>query len=74
MPTVKVSPKFQIVIPKEVREQMGIVAGQQLQVFTYEGRIELSAGRGSYVFDSGFAISGNSRKSLLSAVIRGIPR
>jgi len=41
MPTVKVSPKFQIVIPKEVREQMGIVAGQQLQVFTYEGRIEL---------------------------------
>ena len=41
MPTVKVSPKFQIVIPKEVRDQMGIVAGQQLQVFTYEGRIEL---------------------------------
>jgi len=41
MATVKVSPKFQIVIPKEVRDQMGIVAGQQLQVFTYEGRIEL---------------------------------
>ena len=41
MTTVKVSPKFQIVIPKEVRDQMGIVAGQQLQVFTYEGRIEL---------------------------------
>lgn len=41
MTAVKVSPKFQVVIPKEVREQLGIVVGQQLSVFVYDGRIEL---------------------------------
>lgn len=41
MPTVKVSPKYQIVIPREVREAMGIRPGQKLEVFQYEDRIEL---------------------------------
>jgi len=41
MPAVIVSPKFQVVIPKEVRDQLGIVAGQRLQVFVFEGHIEL---------------------------------
>jgi AbrB family looped-hinge helix DNA binding protein len=41
MTAVKVSPKFQVVIPKEVREQLGIVVGQELSVFVYDGRIEL---------------------------------
>lgn len=41
MTAVKVSPKFQVVIPKDVREQLGIVAGQQMAVFVYEGRIQL---------------------------------
>lgn len=41
MLAVKVSPKFQIVIPKEVREAMGIESGQKVQVLTYRNRIEL---------------------------------
>ena len=40
MPTVKVSPKFQVVIPREVRESLGIRAGQRVQVLMYEGRVE----------------------------------
>jgi AbrB family looped-hinge helix DNA binding protein len=41
MTTVTVSPKYQIVIPKEIRETMGITAGQKVQVVTYRQRIEL---------------------------------
>ena len=41
MIAVTVSPKFQVVIPKEVRESMGIVAGQKIQMLTYRNRIEL---------------------------------
>ena len=38
---VKVSPKFQVVIPKLVRESLGITPGQRLQVVQYGDRIEL---------------------------------
>ena len=38
---VKVSPKFQIVIPKAVRKSVGIHPGQLLQVLPYGDRIEL---------------------------------
>ena len=38
---VKVSPKFQVVIPKAVRESLGIQPGQRLQVVPYGERIEL---------------------------------
>ncbi len=41
MTAVTVSPKYQIVIPKEVRESMGIVSGQKIKVLTYQNRIEL---------------------------------
>ncbi|NOY73271.1 MAG: AbrB/MazE/SpoVT family DNA-binding domain-containing protein [Gammaproteobacteria bacterium] len=41
MTAVTVSPKFQIVIPKDIRESMGIVSGQKVQVLTYRNRIEL---------------------------------
>jgi AbrB family looped-hinge helix DNA binding protein len=41
MATVKVSPKFQVVIPREARESLGIRAGQRIQVLTYEDRVEL---------------------------------
>jgi AbrB family looped-hinge helix DNA binding protein len=41
MSTVTVSPKFQVVIPKEVRESLGIYSGQKVQVLTYQNRIEL---------------------------------
>jgi AbrB family looped-hinge helix DNA binding protein len=41
MSTVMVSPKFQVVIPKEVRASMGLKAGELLQVIQYGHRIEL---------------------------------
>ncbi len=41
MTAVTVSPKYQIVIPKEIRESMGIVSGQKVQIMSYQGRIEL---------------------------------
>jgi AbrB family looped-hinge helix DNA binding protein len=41
MPRVTVSPKFQVVIPREVRDSLGLQPGEQLQVFRYGDRIEL---------------------------------
>jgi AbrB family looped-hinge helix DNA binding protein len=41
MPKVTVSPKFQIVIPREVRDSLSIKPGEELQVFRYGDRIEL---------------------------------
>lgn len=41
MLSVTVSPKFQIVIPQAVREQLHIEAGRKLQVLVYDKRIEL---------------------------------
>lgn len=41
METVTVSPKFQVVIPKKVRESLGLKPGQKVQVVQYENRIEL---------------------------------
>ena len=41
MEQVKVSPNFQVVIPKLVRESLGIRPGQRLQVVSYGDRIEL---------------------------------
>ncbi len=40
MPVVTVSPKFQVVIPREVRESMNIKPGEKVQIFQYEDRIE----------------------------------
>jgi len=41
METVVVSPKFQVVIPRAVRESLSIRPGQKVQVIRYENRIEL---------------------------------
>jgi AbrB family looped-hinge helix DNA binding protein len=41
MTAVTVSPKFQVVIPKEIRESMGIFSGQKVQILQYKNRIEL---------------------------------
>ena len=41
MTAVTVSPKFQVVIPKDVREAMGITSGQKIQMLTFRNRIEL---------------------------------
>ena len=42
MHTVTVSPKFQIVIPKAIRQRAGIQPGQKLEVFQLGGVIELA--------------------------------
>jgi AbrB family looped-hinge helix DNA binding protein len=39
--TVRVSPKFQVVIPKEIREQLELKAGEDLQVYILDGSIRL---------------------------------
>ena len=41
MSTVTISPKFQVVIPKEVREKLGLTPGQKVQTIVFEDRIEL---------------------------------
>lgn len=41
MYTVTISPKYQIVIPKEVREALHLRPGEQLHVFSYQNRLEL---------------------------------
>ena len=41
MQTVTVSPKFQVVIPKEIRESLKLAPGQKVQALLYENRIEL---------------------------------
>jgi AbrB family looped-hinge helix DNA binding protein len=41
MHTVTVSPKFQIVIPKLIRDALCLRPGQKMKVMEYDGRIEL---------------------------------
>ncbi len=41
MQTVRVSPKYQVVIPEAVRVSMGLRPGENMQVLQYENRIEL---------------------------------
>ena len=41
MPTVTVSPKYQVVIPKEVREQLGLLPGHKVHAIAYGERVEL---------------------------------
>ena len=41
MPTVKVSPKYQVVIPRQVRESLRLQPGQEVEVLVYDNRIEL---------------------------------
>lgn len=41
METIKISPKYQVVIPRQVREAMDLKPGTRLQVVQFEDRIEL---------------------------------
>jgi len=41
MQTVKVSPKFQVVIPKELRERLKLRPGQELVIYDIDGQIRL---------------------------------
>ena len=40
MQTVTVSPKYQIVIPRELRKELHLIPGEKLQVFRYSDRLE----------------------------------
>jgi AbrB family looped-hinge helix DNA binding protein len=41
MTAVTVSPKYQVVIPKDICESMGIEPGQKIQLLEFRNRIEL---------------------------------
>jgi AbrB family looped-hinge helix DNA binding protein len=41
MYTVTVSPKYQVVIPKNIRDALHLRPGQKMKVMEYNGRIEL---------------------------------
>jgi len=41
MATVTISPKFQVVIPKAIREQLRLSPGQKIEAIVFDGRIEL---------------------------------
>lgn len=39
--SVTLSPKYQVVIPKEIREQLKLSPGQKIEAIAYADRIEL---------------------------------
>ena len=41
MGTVTISPKFQVVIPKPIRDKLSLSPGQKIQAIAYGDRIEL---------------------------------
>lgn len=45
MERVKVSPKFQVVIPKSIREKLNIQAGQELLVYILDGKLRIEPPR-----------------------------
>jgi AbrB family looped-hinge helix DNA binding protein len=45
MNAVKLSPKYQVVIPRDVRENLNLIPGQMMQVIAYGNRIELLPSR-----------------------------
>ncbi len=41
MEAVKISPKYQVVIPKKIRESLNLSPGQKVQMVAFENRIEM---------------------------------
>lgn len=41
MSTVTISAKYQVVIPKSIRDKSNIAPGQKVEVINYNGRIEI---------------------------------
>lgn len=46
METVTISSKYQMVIPRAIREQWGIVPGQKVRLILYNNRLEVIPVRG----------------------------
>ncbi len=40
MSVVTISPKFQVVIPRHIREALKLEPGQKVEAFEYDGRVE----------------------------------
>ena len=45
METVRVSPKFQVVIPKKIREELDLKPGEELQIYLFEKSLRLQRPR-----------------------------
>jgi AbrB family looped-hinge helix DNA binding protein len=45
MNTVKVSPKFQVVIPKNIREQLELKPGEELQIYLIDESVRIQRPR-----------------------------
>lgn len=45
MNTVKVSPKFQVVIPKSLREALDLKPGEELQIYLFDKSLRLQRPR-----------------------------
>jgi AbrB family looped-hinge helix DNA binding protein len=41
MERVKVSPKYQVVIPKKVRDELALRPGEEMQIYVLDGTIRL---------------------------------
>ena len=41
MESLTISPKFQVVIPKSIRNSLNLVPGQKVQAVLYDNRVEL---------------------------------
>ena len=55
METVTISPKFQVVIPKAIRDRLKLKAGQRVQAIAYDDRIELVPVRPAKALRGAFA-------------------
>jgi len=64
MHTVTVSPKFQVVIPRPVRESLGIEPGQKLQVSI---SLKVAAAAGDVPQNVNFAIKGAIVRTFLES-------
>jgi AbrB family looped-hinge helix DNA binding protein len=45
METVKVSPKFQVVIPKAIRERLELKPGEELQIYLIDNSVRIQRPR-----------------------------